>query len=91
MSEELPIAPAISGESGPKGHTLQSPVVGTTDWDENRALELLWIVSEREQGRAESRNSVPAEAVMSSRPTGDTSKNVSTAELHTMREPKNDT
>ena len=28
---------------------------------------------------------------MSSRPTGDTSKNVPTAELHTMREPKNDT
>jgi hypothetical protein len=92
-SKEPPVAPAISGEAGPKGHTSQSPAEGTTDRDESidRALELLWILSEREQRRTESRNSVPAEAAMSNRPTGDTGKKVPTAELHTMREPKNDT
>ena len=91
-SKEPPIAPAISGEAGPKGFTSQSPEIGTTDRDESKdhALELLWILSEREHGRTESRYSVPAEAVMSSRPTGDTGMKVPTARLLTMGEPKND-
>ena len=72
---------------------MQNPGEGPTERDEStdRALELLWVISEREHWRTESRNSVPAEAVMSNRPTADTGKNVATAELHTMREPKNDT
>jgi hypothetical protein len=68
-------------------------MIGTADGDESKdhTLELLWILSEREHERTESRHSVPAEAVMSNRPTGNTQKKVPTAELSTMREPKNDT
>jgi hypothetical protein len=91
-SKEPPVAPAISEEVGPKGLTLQNPEIGSTDRGESkdRALELLWIVSEREHGRTESTYSVPAEAVMSSRPTEDTGMKVPTARLLTMREPKID-
>ena len=87
------LAPASIDEAGPKGFTSQSPMIGTTDGDESKdhTLELLWILSEREHERTESRHSVPAEAVMSNRPTGNTQKKVPTAELSTMREPKNDT
>ena len=91
--EAPPIAPAIRVEAGLKGLAHQNPEMGTTDRDSSIdcTLELLWVISEREHWRTESRYSVPAEAVKSSRPTGDTKMNVPTARLHTMREPKNDT
>jgi hypothetical protein len=93
-SEKPTAAPAVNGMAGPKGTTLQSPEIGTTDGtveSTDHVLELLWILSEREHRRAESRYSVPAEAVTSSRPTGNTHTRVPTARLHTIREPKNDT
>jgi len=91
-SEEPHVAPAMSAEAGPKGHTVQNPGEGTTERETStdRTLELLWVISEREHWRTESRNSVPAEVATSSRSTVDTSMNVTTAELHTMGEPKNE-
>jgi len=54
--------------------TPQNLEIGTTDRYSSTDcnLELLWVISEREHWRTESRYSVPAEAVKSNRPTGNT-------------------